>query len=72
MRFTALQPPPPTPMTLILAGESSSLKLMRIALSFAIMLFPPYGLGKARLLLARRFASPKNFANYQDAAKARR
>src|SRR5579863_9483605 len=40
MRLTALQPPPPTPMTLIFAGDSSSLKLIRIALSFAVICFP--------------------------------
>src|SRR3989442_3836289 len=35
MRFTAFPPPPPTPMTLILASlRASSLKLMRISLSF--------------------------------------
>src|SRR5712691_1456379 len=35
MRFTALLPPPPTPMTLILASlRVSSLKLMRMPFSF--------------------------------------
>ena len=38
MRFTALPPPPPTPMTLILASlRASSLKLMRIPESFFIL-----------------------------------
>src|SRR5215472_10737171 len=37
MRFTALQPPPPTPITLIFAGCSSSLKLIRIPASFPVM-----------------------------------
>ena len=37
MRFTALPPPPPTPMTLILASlRASSLKLMRMSVSFFI------------------------------------
>src|SRR3974390_3432901 len=40
IRLTALQPPPPTPMTLSFAGESSSLKLIRIPASFAVMLAP--------------------------------
>src|SRR5260370_25127248 len=40
MRLTALELPPPTPMTLIFAGDSSSLKLMRIALSFAVICSP--------------------------------
>jgi hypothetical protein len=40
MRFTALPPPPPTPITLILASlRGSSLKLMRMLESFVI--FPP-------------------------------
>src|SRR5712664_2441701 len=39
MRFTALQPPPPTPMTLIFAGCRSSLKLMRIPASL-VVIFP--------------------------------
>ena len=35
MRLTALLPPPPTPMTLILASlRVSSLKLMRMSFSF--------------------------------------
>ena len=38
MRFTALPPPPPTPITLILASlRGSSLKLMRIFDSFFIL-----------------------------------
>src|SRR5713101_5378230 len=37
MRFTALQPPPPTPMTLIFAGCRSSLKLMRIPASLVVI-----------------------------------
>src|SRR5580700_1352364 len=37
MRLTALQPPPPTPMTLIFAGDSSSLKLIRIPVSLPVM-----------------------------------
>src|SRR5581483_743015 len=37
MRFTALPPPPPTPMTLILASlRASSLKLLRIPVSLFI------------------------------------
>ncbi len=40
MRLTALQPPPPTPITLIFAGCSSSLKLIRIPISFTIMRSP--------------------------------
>src|SRR5438046_931095 len=39
MRLTALHPPPPTPMTLIFAGCSSSLKLMRIPASL-VVIFP--------------------------------
>src|SRR6266851_2392847 len=39
MRFTALHPPPPTPMTLIFAGCSSSLKLIRIPPSL-VFIFP--------------------------------
>src|SRR5579862_1151643 len=62
MRLTALQPPPPTPMTLILAGESSSLKLMRIALSFAVILFPPCGLGEVVLFCEAARASQKILA----------
>src|SRR5215467_2125612 len=41
MRFTALQPPPPTPMTLIFAGCNSSLKLMRIPASLAVIICRP-------------------------------
>jgi hypothetical protein len=41
MRLTALHPPPPTPITFIFAGDNSSLKLMRIAVSFAVM-YSPY------------------------------
>src|SRR6266699_1037723 len=37
MRFTALHPPPPTPMTLIFAGCRSSLKLMRIPASLVVI-----------------------------------
>src|SRR5580704_10720419 len=37
MRLTALHPPPPTPITFIFAGCSSSLKRMRIPASFAVM-----------------------------------
>jgi hypothetical protein len=40
MRLTALHPPPPTPITLIFAGCNSSLKLIRIPASFAVMLAP--------------------------------
>src|SRR5581483_741256 len=40
MRFTALQPPPPTPMTLIFAGDNSSLKLSRIPVSFPVIRSP--------------------------------
>src|SRR5215472_1281586 len=41
IRFTALHPPPPTPMTLIFAGCNSSLKLMRIPASFPVMFCRP-------------------------------
>src|SRR5947207_8478576 len=41
MRFTALQPPPPTPMTLIFAGCNSSLKLMRIPASLGVIVYRP-------------------------------
>src|SRR5690242_13610104 len=41
MRFTALQPPPPTPMTLIFAGCNSSLKLMRIPASLGVIVCRP-------------------------------
>src|SRR5215468_6836812 len=44
IRLTALQPPPPTPITLIFAGDSSSLKLMRIPVSFAVIRSPSFGL----------------------------
>src|SRR5467141_1338438 len=40
MRFTALPPPPPTPMTLIFAGCSSSLKLIRIPASLVVISSP--------------------------------
>src|SRR5216684_2888455 len=42
MRFTALHPPPPTPMTLIFAGCSSSLKLMRIPASLVVISFSTF------------------------------
>src|SRR4029077_1535146 len=42
MRFTALHPPPPTPMTLIFAGCSSSLKLMRIPASLVVITFSAF------------------------------
>src|SRR6266568_2042976 len=41
MRFTALQPPPPTPITLIFAGCNSSLKLMRIPASLGVIVCRP-------------------------------
>src|SRR5262249_45766689 len=44
IRLTALQPPPPTPITLIFEGDSSSLKLMRIPVSFAVIRSPSFGL----------------------------
>src|SRR5258707_15398121 len=40
MRFTALHPPPPTPMTLTFAGSSSSLKLIRIPASLVVISSP--------------------------------
>src|SRR6266705_1515712 len=43
MRLTALHPPPPTPMTLIFAGDNSSLKLIRIAFSFDVIPIPLTG-----------------------------
>src|SRR5882762_7669979 len=43
MRLTALQPPPPTQITLIFAGCNSSLKLIRIPASFAVMPRPLSG-----------------------------
>src|SRR5882757_9262534 len=43
IRLTALQPPPPTPITFIFAGDSSSLKLMRMPASFAIIVPPISG-----------------------------
>src|SRR5213593_1525323 len=42
MRLTALHPPPPTPMTLIFAGCSSSLKLMRIPASLVVIFSPTF------------------------------
>src|SRR6202521_5503037 len=42
MRFTALHPPPPTPMTLIFAGCSSSLKLIRIPASLVVITSPSF------------------------------
>src|SRR5208337_3536424 len=55
MRFTALQPPPPTPITFSLAGCCSSLKLIRIPASFAVMLLPLSGWSKSfiKLVLSR-------------------
>src|SRR6202521_6002107 len=42
MRFTALHPPPPTPMTLIFAGCSCSLKLIRIPASLVVISSPTF------------------------------
>src|SRR5712692_3538926 len=48
MRFTALHPPPPTPITLHFIGCISSLKLIRIPASFAVISPPTFS----------RFAAP--------------
>src|SRR5260370_23528667 len=54
MRFTALQPPPPTPITLIFApSKRSSLNEILIADSFAVIVLPPIA-GRRRPLFQRR------------------
>src|SRR5439155_4121985 len=60
IRFTALQPPPPTPMTLIFAGCRSSLKLMRIPASL-VVIFPqssPVSLAASGRVTTRRRTWP--------------
>src|SRR5260370_7295113 len=54
MRFTALQPPPPTPITLIFApSKRSSLNEILIADSFAVIVLPPIP-GRRRPLFQSR------------------
>src|SRR5690242_380537 len=72
MRFTALHPPPPTPMTLIFAGCSSSLKLMRIPASFPIMFPSVFSKFAARLRAGSRGAGKHGFQFGYQIPRARR